>query len=51
MDVHAIHPGCSMCRAYPPGRACLEHTCPDCGSIVWNERNAAGELVHVCPDA
>lgn len=53
VDVHPAAPAdCSRCRPLGqpiPGFACLSHTCPDCGSIVHNEVNAAGELIHRCP--
>ncbi len=50
IDVHDFHPsGCGACADFPLDQACLSHTCPDCGSISWNEHNAAGELVHLCP--
>ena len=49
VDVHVVHPvDCPGCAGLPMDRACLEHTCPDCGAITWGERNAAGELVHEC---
>ena len=52
VDVHPTHPtGCTMCADLRPTSGCLEHTCPDCGSIVWGEHNAAEELTHVCPGA
>ena len=48
VDVHPTgKPGCPVCAYLRDG--CLEHTCPDCGSIVWGEKNDAGELVHECP--
>ena len=50
VDVQIVHPaGCVACADFAPDRACLSHTCPDCGSVVWGEKNAAGELIHECP--
>lgn len=50
VDVHPAGPAdCSACAAMAPGRACLSHTCPDCGSIVHAETNERGELKHRCP--
>lgn len=50
IDVHRIHPDdCDKCAMFPLDFACLEHTCPDCGSIVYAEHNELGELVHECP--
>lgn len=44
IDVHRTHPtDCEACVViYPLDFACLEHSCPDCGSIVWNEMNEVG---------
>lgn len=50
IDVHVLHPrDCAACAQLAPTRGCLEHTCPDCGSVVYGEKNLAGELIHVCP--
>jgi hypothetical protein len=48
-DCHITHPlDCPTCDWFPAGRACLSHTCPDCGCITWAEK-VDGELVHECP--
>lgn len=52
VDVHGYHPtDCHACSIHPINRACLSHTCPDCGSITWGERNDLGELTHFCPSS
>jgi predicted RNA-binding Zn-ribbon protein involved in translation (DUF1610 family) len=50
VDVHSVHPPwCVTCELlHARDKACLEHTCPDCGAICWNKKNAFGELVHRC---
>lgn len=48
-DVHERHPeDCRACALHAPDKACLEHTCPDCGSITYGEKNDRGELWHIC---
>ena len=50
VDDHPFHPaGCLSCAELPMDRACLAHTCPDCGAIVWGTLGPeTGELVHRC---
>lgn len=49
-DIHDTHPAdCRACAAFPANRACLSHTCPDCGFITHALLNDRNELIHDCP--
>lgn len=45
-DALDMRRACLMCLHMGPGRACLEHTCPDCGQVSYLSVEAHSAVCH-----